>query len=158
MDFFQFVCGGFYKSANEDDNPLTDAAQEMTKRLVRLITTKNPREGDFDVDQKVRNFYRACKKFKTTLGNHQQETKDQLLAQEITRTLQNVGLEGWPFSNETFGQRTFAWHTIVPKMIEEAVVFTDGRVELPIVNVEVGVSDLTKDEYVLKINSPDFDM
>ena len=72
VDFFQFACGGFYNSANEGDNPLNDAGQEMKNRLERLITTKKPREGDFVVDQKVRDFHRACEKFRTTLGSHQQ--------------------------------------------------------------------------------------
>ena len=129
----------------------------MTTRLKRLITTKKPREGDFGVDQKVRDFYNACQKFATS-GGHTKEKRGQVLAHQFTQTLKNVGLEGWPFTEKAFGQRKFAWYTVVPKMIEEAVVYTDGRVELPIVNVEVGVSDLTKDEYVLKVNSPDFDL
>ena len=42
-------------------------------------------------------------------------------------------------------------------MILEAIILTDGRVELPIINIDVEVSDVTRDEYVLKIDSPDFD-
>lgn len=108
-------------------------------------------QGDFGVDQKVRDFYNACQKFP------HKEKRRHLLAHQFAQTLKNVGLEGWPFTEKAFGKRKFAWYTVVPKMIEEAVVYTDGRVELPIVNIEVGVNDLTKNEYVLKINSPDFD-
>ena len=156
-DFFQFACGGYLKSSNEGDTPLNDAGQQLTNRLERLIKTKKPRPQDFQVDQKVRDFYQACEKFRVAAKDHNQEEMDIILVRQINETFKNVGLEGWPFSKENFGRRDFTWYKFVPKMIEEAVVYTDGRVELPIINVDVGVSDLTKDEYVLKIDSPDFD-
>ena len=155
-DFFQFACGGYLKSSNEGDNPLTDAGQQMKNRLERLITTKKQRHQDFQVDQKVRDFYKACQKFRAT-ENGRKSVSYQSLARQINETFKKVDLEGWPFSEENFDQRDFAWYKIVPKMIEEALVYTDGRVQLPIINVDVGVNDLTKDEYVLKIDSPDFD-
>ena len=156
-DFFQFACGGYLKSSNEGDTPLNNADRHVTDRLERLITTKKPRHQDFQVDQKVRDFYQACEKFRAAVKDYNQDAMDVILARQINETFKNVGLEGWPFSEENFGQSDFTWYKFIPKMIEEAVVYTDGRVELPIINVDVGVSDLTKDEYVLKIDHPDMD-
>ena len=153
-DFFQFACGGYANSVNVGDSPYI----QMGRRLERLITIRKPRESDFRVDQEVRNFYEACEKFQPSSNPLRNKTETlKILAKQIKATLTKVGLKGWPYTKTTFGERDFEWYKVVPKMIEEAIVFTDGRVELPIINIDVGVSDLTKDEYVLKIDSPDFD-
>ena len=64
---------------------------------------------------------------------------------------------GWPYSNNTFKEKTFRWFDVIPKMIGQGIVYTDGRIELPIVNVDVGVNEFTRNESTLKIDSPDFD-
>ena len=153
-DFFQFACGGYINSVNVGNSP----SSQMKRRLERLITIRKPRESDFRVDQEVRNFYEACEKFQPSNNPLRDELETlKILAKQIKATLMKVGLRDWPFTETTFGEKDFAWYKVVPKMIEEAIVFTDGRVELPIINIDVGVSDLTKVEYVLKIDSPDFD-
>ena len=154
QDFFQFSCGGYVNSVNLGNRPST----QMNRRLERLITITKPRENDFRVDREVRNFYEACEKFQPSNNPLRTELETlKILAKQIKTSLMKVGLRDWPYTETTFGERDFAWYKTVPKMIEEGIVFTDGRVELPIINIYVGVSDLTKDEYVLKIDSPDFD-
>lgn len=162
-DFNQFACGGYLETADYNSNTWDDAAAQLRMRLERLIKIIEMREEDFEVDQKVRNFYQACEKFSSTLQNDTigglswEEAKKAKLAHEFGNSLTKVGLHGWPYSNDSFVPKDFRWYDIVPKMIEEGLVYTDGRIELPIINVDVGVNDFTQKESILKIDSPDFD-
>ena len=162
-DFNQFSCGGYVKNAmasNSYGSPWGDSAAQMEDRIERLIKTKTGRITDFEVDKKVRDFYNGCEKFRNQLQTHPNADKTKLrkLATDFKNTLDNIGLAGWPYSKDSVGMEDFRWHDVVPKMIEEGLVFTDGRIELPIINVDVGVNDLTKTENILKIDSPDMDI
>jgi hypothetical protein len=156
-DFNQFACGGYLKTADYDANTWSEAAKQMQKRIKRLIKATKKQEGDFEVDQKVRNFYNACKKFSSHLGVHKEEAKDRYLAKLVKQTLTNVGLKDWPFSGKSTLPHNSEWFNVVPKIVKEGLSYTDGRIELPIFNVDVGVNDLTRNEYALKIDSPDYD-
>ena len=159
-DFNQFSCGGYIqkaKSSNSYGSPWEELAGQMEERIERLIKTKNARDTDFETDKKVRNFYNGCEVFrkKLEMGSDAEETKLILLVNDFKKTLNNIGLKGWPYSENEQGIDDFRWHDVVPKMIEEGLVFADGRIELPIINIDVGVNDFTKNESVLKINYPD---
>ena len=162
-DFNQYACGGFLKTSFVNSGPFQDGPIQLKKDVERLIKINKPRDKDFDVDQKVRDFYRACEKFSSTLkenrvsGVSQENVKGKQLAQEIKKSLRKLGLDAWPYSSNSIELKDFRWYDIVPKMIKEGLVYTDGRIELPIINVDVGVNDLTHNESILKIDSPDFD-
>ena len=162
-DFNQFSCGGYIqkaKASNSYGSPWGELAGQMEERIERLIKTKNARNTDFETDKKVRTFYDGCELFRKKLGfgSKVEETKLKLIAKDIKKTLNNIGLKGWPFSKNEQGIDGFRWHDVVPRMIEEGLVFTDGRIELPIINVHVGVNDFTKNESVLKVDYPDLDL
>ena len=72
-------------------------------------------------------------------------------------TLRNIGLENWPYSEATWNEtKSIQWYTIVANLVREGVVFADGFIELPIVNVEVGINDFNESFHSLKIDQPDF--
>ena len=169
-DFNQFACGGYLKTAEYDANTWDEPVTQTRARVEKLIRTKNKRADDFNVDQKVRHFYQACEKYKLQLEKttndvknfrnqylNLEEAKDKHLAKQFTNTLSRIGLKDWPYNENAVDVKDFRWYNVVPKMIEEGIVYTDGRIELPIINVDVGVNDLTKTENILKIDSPDFD-
>ena len=168
-DFNQFSCGGYVEEANATDSygsPWGDSAAQMEDRIERLIKIEKERPTDFEVDRKVRNFYNACEKFRNQLEMVSNAVPNALsnavsnalklkkIAADVKKTLDSIGLNGWPYSYNT---EDFRLYDVIPKMIQEGLVFTDGRIELPIINVDVGVNDVTKTENILKIDSPDFD-
>ena len=98
-----------------------------------------------------------CNPYKTLKAKNSNRSIDLYLESLRNKVLKKVGLEGWPFTKGSFGKSTFNWYEAVEKMIESGIVSTDqnGKINLPIINIEIGINDYTKDEYVLKIDSPD---
>ena len=144
-DFNQFACGGYLDKYEDDTNTWEKAAKQMRARVENIIKTTKQRDEDFQVDQKVRDFFRACEKFQENIGNSKNANAMEIqLTNQIKQTIIKVGLIGWPYSNNTFKEKTFRWFDIIPKMIEQGIVYTDGRIELPIVNVDVGVNEFTR--------------
>ena len=157
-DFNQFACGGYLDKYEDDANTWDEAAKQMRARVENIIKIKKQRDEDFQVDQKVRDFFRACEKFQENIGNSRNANAiETQLANQTKQTMINVGLKGWPYSDNTFKTEMSRWYDVIPKMIEQGIVYTDGRIELPIINVDVGVNEFTKNESTLKIGSPDFD-
>ena len=161
-DFYQFSCGGYIEKANSTNSygsQLVDALKQMEERIERLMKAKKPRDTDFETDQKVKDFYNACEEFGEEMRNtsNNETIMQKIIGDEFKKTLANIGLNAWPYSKNTSGLDDFRWHDVVPKIIREGLSFTDGRIELPIINVDVGVNDYTKSENVIKINSPDHD-
>ena len=67
--------------------------------------------------------------------------------------LKKIGIENWPYSNESWNSsnETKEWWEIIANMMREGLVVADGFIELPIVNVEVGINDFNEDFHSLKI-------
>ena len=185
VDFFQFACGGYSKSRRENETPESGVLSAVLKRTKDLITVRKPDEAKFFGDEKIRNFYKACIKWRSTLSGktynyfykypilcksyqkpyggcktyktfkakNSKISIDLYLESLQNKVLKKVGLERWPFTKRSYGKSTFEWYEAVEKMIESGVVNTDqnGKINMPIINIEIGISDFTKDEYYLLI-------
>ena len=158
-DFNQFSCGGFQKSNFIDEEvgettEFTKARENLNDKILHLLRDKRlPEDQEFDTDSKIRNFYRGCEIFK------EQKNDIQIYGSPLKYTLKNIGLENWPFDETSWeeGGNSIQWFDIVANMVKEGVVFADGFLELPIVNVEVGINDFNESHYGLKVDQPDFD-
>ena len=154
-DFNRFACGGFSENNFVDEKigevtEFTKAEKLLNNKIKRLLRNRSlPIENEFDTDAKIRNFYDGCKIFKS-------QDKDGIFGTPLQSTLNKIGIGGWPYSNETWKDNV-QWYHIVANMVKEGVVFADGIIELPVVNLEVGINDFNESLYSLKIDQPDFD-
>ena len=167
-DFNKFACGGFENMAhlegpNDFKTTMSIPVQKLKNRIEDLIKIKPNRPNDFKTDQKVRDFYTACVSWQDALNKNQYEEDwtrymSYVLSPYITEIMNNVGLGDWPYSDNSELNQSFLWLDIVPRLIKEGAVYTDGVLELPIINVEVGLDDFTRNKYRLRLDSPDFDI
>ena len=159
QDFNKFSCGGFPKNnfvleKHGEVNEFLKARDHLRKKVIRLFKEKKLPDGniEFDTDEKIRNFYDGCKIFK------RKRDKNQIFRTPFKSMLVKIGIADWPYTNDnwTTNNNTVEWYEIVANMMKEGLVVADGFVELPIVNVEVGINDFDEDFYNLKIDQPDF--
>ena len=159
QDFNKFSCGGFPKNnfvleKHGEVNEFLKAREHLRKKIIRLFKEKKLPNGniEFDTDAKIRNFYLGCKIFK------RKKDKDQIFKTPFQSMLKKIGIENWPYSNESWNSsnETKEWWEIIANMMREGLVVADGFIELPIVNVEVGINDFNEDFHSLKIDQPDF--
>ena len=80
-----------------------------------------------------------------------------ILRPYIKENLNKTGIRNWPYTSNDQLDPFFRWFDVVPKMVNEVMVYSDGLLELPIINVEVGPDDFDRSQYVLKIDSPKFE-
>ena len=167
-DFNKFACGGFERTSvlNSPDDvkqTIQIPRKELYNRVKKLLEEDGDSFDEFETDSKVRKFYKSCQNNKNTIDFHswrENWTKfySKRLKTYIETKLRNVGLSDWPYSDNSKLNYTFRWFDVVPKLIAEGLVYTDGVLELPIMNVEVGVDDFDRKIYTLKIDAPDFDI
>ena len=168
LDFNKFACGGFENEAVLEGSldakkTINMPIENLRTRIKKLVQIPETRLNDFNTDQKVKDFYKACKSFFNVLDKKSYYTDwtgymSGLLSPSIIDTLNKVGLSGWPYQNNSQLKPNFMWFDIVPKLIMEGIVYADGVLELPIINVEVGVNDFSRDIYTIKLDAPDFDI
>ena len=164
QDFNKYACGGFEKkNSNKVSHTLQKPVNDLQDRIEKLLNGIKPTQNGFQTDEKVVRFYKACKFFRGQLDKHQLEHNwtdymTRILRPYIKENLNKTGLHNWPYtSNDQLGPN-FQWFDVVPKMVKEGMVYSDGLLELPIINVEVGPDDFDRSKYVLKIDSPKFEV
>ena len=169
IDFNRFSCGGFERSQtlvgpNDIKQTLDITIRNLKQRIKNLLEIKKNRKNDFETDQKIRDFYDACLNYQSILDREKLETNwttytANLLSKYIMLTLKKIGLDGWPFTEQSKFDKPFRWFDVAAELIKEGLAHTDGILEIPIINVEVGVDDFDDQKmYVLKLDVPDFDM
>ena len=159
QDFNKFSCGGFPRNnfvleKHGEVNEFLKARDHLRKKIIRLFKEKKLPDGneEFDTDEKIRNFYHGCKIFK------RKRDKNQIFRTPFKSMLTKIGIEDWPYTNDdwTNNNETVGWYEIVANMMKEGLVVADGFIELPIVNVEVGINDFDENVHSLKIDQPNF--
>ena len=165
LDFNKFACGGFEKeNKNKNAHSLSKPIKDLEARIVKLLDGKSPIKGNFKTDKKIIDFYRSCNSFRSKLDSYQLNYNwtsyivENVLKPSIERTMNKIGLADWPYTSNQQIAADFNWYNIIPKMVREGIVYTDGILELPIINVEVGPDDFERKTYVLKIDSPKVDL
>ena len=137
--------------------------ETLRQRIQKLLERKMKQKTDFKTDEKVRDFYTACLYYRSSLNKTRLE-KDwtrymsENLSLYIHQIMRKIGLGEWPYTANSLGNKPFRWFDVIPKLIEVGHMYTDGVLELPIINVEVGVDDFTRERYTLKLDAPDFDV
>ena len=168
-DFNKFACGGFentsiLKGSMDGKRTIDIPVKVLKDRIRKLLEDNTETNNGFETDAKVRNMYSACVNYQKHI-NATRMNKDwiryysrEVIPKYIKSSMENIGLSGWPFSDNSELEQPFRWFYAVPKLIRQGLMYTDGVLELPIVNVEVGVDDFDRSIYTLKIDAPDFDI
>ena len=156
QDFNKFSCGGFPKNnfileKDGEVNEFVKARKHLRNKIIRLFNENKLSNGNvaFDTDEKIRNFYHGCKIFQ------KKKNKDQIFGTPFQSMLRKIGIADWPYSRESWQNGT-EWYDVVANMMREGLVVGDGFIELPIVNVEVGINDFNESFHSLKIDQPKF--
>ena len=168
IDFNKFACGGFEKTSilngpNDMKTTVDFAIKTLRQRVHKLLERKVKQKNDFETDEKVRDFYAACLVYHkglnmTRLEHDWTSYMSENFSPYIHELMKKIGLGGWPYSANSLGNSSFRWFDVIPKLIQAGHMYTDGVLELPIINVEVGVDDFTRERYTLNLDAPDFDV